>query len=86
MIEGRIKHLDHANRSAVIVEDNGNEIKVKFASRTVVEVIKDGTLMGGELEDLKEGHEVEIEVSSSNDDESIICDSIVPAFNLLINL
>jgi hypothetical protein len=43
-----------------------------------VEVIEDETvgLMGGELEDLEEGYEVEIEVASINKDGSIICDSI----------
>ena len=79
MIEGRIKHLDIANRSALIVEGkNGNEITVNFALRTNVEVIEDETvgLMGGELEDLEEGYEVEYEVASINEDGSIICDSI----------
>ena len=67
MIEGRIKHLDVANRSALIVEGDGNEIQVSFALRTNVEVIEDETvgLMGGELEDLHEGYEVEIEVAST---------------------
>ena len=78
MIEGRIKNLDIANRSALIVEGNGNEITVNFALRTNVEVIEDETvgLMGGELEDLEEGYEVEFEVASINEDGSIICDSI----------
>ena len=78
MIEGRIKHLELATRSALIVEGNGNEITVNFALRTNVEVIEDETvgLMGGELEDLEEGYEVEIEVASTNKDGSIICDSI----------
>ena len=78
MIEGRISQLDLENRSAIIVEENGNQIKVNFALRTNVEVIEDETvgLMGGELEDLEEGYHVEIEVASTNDDGSIICDSI----------
>jgi hypothetical protein len=78
MIEGRIKNLDLANRSALIVEGNGNELTVKFALRTNVEVIEPETvgLMGGSLEDLEEGYEVEIEVASLNEDGSIICDSI----------
>ena len=78
MIEGRISQLDLENRSAVIIEENGNQIQVKFALRTNVEVIEHETvgLMGGELEDLEEGYHVEIEVASTNDDGSIICDSI----------
>ena len=78
MIEGRISQLDLENRSAVVVEENGNQIQVNFALRTNVEVIEDETvgLMGGELEDLEEGYYVEIEVAAKNDDGSIICDSI----------
>ena len=78
MIEGRIKQLDLANRSAFIVEGNGNEVTVQFALRTNVEVIEPVTvgLMGGNLEDLEEGFEVEIEVASTEKDGSIICDSI----------
>ena len=78
MIEGRISQLDLENRSAVVVEESGNQIQVNFALRTNVEVIEDETvgLMGGELEDLEEGYHVEIEVASTNDDGSIICDSI----------
>jgi len=78
MIEGRISQLDLENRSAVVVEENGNQIQVNFTLRTNVEIIEDETvgLMGGELEDLEEGYHVEIEVASTNDDGSIICDSI----------
>ena len=78
MIEGRISQLDFENRSAILVEENGNHIKVNFALRTNVEVIEDETvgLMGGELEDLEEGNHVEIEVASKNEDGSIVCDSI----------
>ena len=78
MIEGRISQLDLENRSAIIVEENGNQIKVNFALRTNVEVIDHETvgLMGGELEDLEEGYHVEVEVASTNDDGSIMCDSI----------
>jgi hypothetical protein len=78
MIEGRISKLDLENRSAVVVEENGNQIQVKFALRTNVEVIEHETvgLMGGELEDLEEGYYVEVEVASTNDDGSIMCDSI----------
>ena len=78
MFEGRIRQLDLENRSAVIVEENGNQIQINFALRTNVEVIEDETvgLMGGELEELEEGYHVEIEVASTNEDGSIICDSI----------
>ena len=78
MSEGRISQLDLENRSAVVVEENCNQIQVNFALRTNVEVIEDETVghMGGELEDLEEGYHVEVEVASTNDDGSIMCDSI----------
>ena len=78
MIEGRISKLDLENRSAVVVEENGNQIQVNFTLRTNVEVIEHETvgLMGGELEDLEEGYYVEVEVASTNDDGSIMCDFI----------
>lgn len=78
MIEGKIINLDLANRSAVILGEDGNEIPVKFAARLNVEIIEPETvgLMGGDLEDLEEGYEVEVELASKNDDGSFICDSI----------
>lgn len=78
MIEGKIINLDLAKRSAVILGEDGNEILVKFAARINVEVIEPETvgLMGGELEDLEEGYEVEVELASQNEDGSFICDSI----------
>ena len=78
MIEGKIINLDLAKRSAVILGEDGNEILVKFAARINVEVIEPETvgLMGGELEDLEEGYEVEVELASKNEDGSFICDSI----------
>ena len=78
MIEGKIINLDLAKRSAVILGEDGNAIPVKFAVRINVEVIEPETvgLMGGELEDLEEGYEVEVELTSQNEDGSFICDSI----------
>ncbi|MEE2717123.1 MAG: hypothetical protein VX610_06830 [SAR324 cluster bacterium] len=78
MIEGKIINLDLANRSAVILGEDGNAIPVKFAARLNVEIIEPETvgLMGGDLEDLEEGYEVEVELASKNDDGSFICDSI----------
>ena len=78
MIEGRLSQLDLENRSAVIVEENGNQIQVNFSFSTNLDVIEHETvgLMGGELEDLEEGYHVEVEVASTNEDGSIMCDSI----------
>ena len=78
MIEGRITNLDLENRSALIVEGNGNEIPVRFSNLTNVEVMEPETvgLVGGDLEELEVGYEVEIELGLQNDEGIFICDSI----------
>ena len=78
MLEGTIRNFDLENRSAVIVESNGNEYLVRFTKGVNVEVNEPETvgLMGGELEDLEEGYEVEMELTSQNEDGTFICDSI----------
>lgn len=79
MIEGRITNLDLQNRSAVIVQEDGTEHAVKFPERMNVEIIEDETMghQGGELEDLENGFEVEVEFASQNDDGSFNCESVM---------
>lgn len=79
MIEGRIRNLDLEKRSAVIVEENGTEYSVHFPERMNVEIVEDETMghQGGELEDLENGFEVEVELASKNEDGSFICDSVM---------
>ncbi len=79
MIEGRIRKIDHANRSATIVAESGEEYSVTFPERMNVEITEDETvgLMGGELEDLEEGYAVEVQVASRQKDGTFICESVV---------
>ena len=79
MIEGRITNLDLQNRSAVIVQEDGTEHAVKFTERINVEIAEDETMghQGGELEDLENGFEVEVELASQNDDGSFNCESVM---------
>jgi hypothetical protein len=79
MIEGRIAKLDLKNRSAIIVEESGVEHAVTFPERINVEIIEDETMghQGGELEDLENGFEVEVELASQNEDGSYVCDSVM---------
>ena len=79
MIEGRITNLDLKKRSAVIVEENGTEHVVQFPERMNVEIVEDETMghQGGELEDLENGFEVEVELASQNEDGSFVCDSVM---------
>ena len=79
MIEGRITNLDIKKRSAIIVEENGTEHSVQFPERMNVEIVEDETMghQGGEVEDLENGFEVEVEIASKNDDGILICDSVM---------
>lgn len=78
MLEGTINKLDLKNRSAVILDEQGNEITIRFTERTNVEVAEDETVgtVGGELEDLEEGFLVELELTARNEDGSFYCDSV----------
>lgn len=78
-VEGRISKLDLRKRSAVITLENGTELNVQFPERMNVEIAEDETmgLQGGELEDLENGFEVEVELASQNEDGSYLCESVV---------
>lgn len=79
MFEGTIKKLDLANLSAVVEDEKGERITVKFAQRTNVEVAEDETVgwIGGDLEDLEVGEFVELELTGKKDDGTFMCDSVV---------
>ena len=79
MIEGRIAKLDLEKRSAVIVLDDGTEQMVKFPERVNIEIVEDETMghQGGDLEDLENGFEVEVELASQNEDGSFNCESLM---------
>lgn len=79
MFEGIIKNLDLANRSAVVADADGKEISIHFAERINVEIAEDETAgwMGGELADIEEGFQVELDLASQKEDGSFICDSVV---------
>ena len=78
MFEGTIQKLDLDNRQAVVEDQEGREIIVRFTERANVEVVEPETvgLMGGELEDLQEGYQVELELNAKNEDGSYFCDSV----------
>lgn len=79
MIEGRITKLNLGDRTAVLVEENGNEIQVRFTERVNVEIAEDETMgmMGGELEDIEEGYTVEMDLADAGDDGIHRCDLVV---------
>ncbi len=58
MIEGRIKKVDVARRTAVITTEDERDITITFPERVNIEVAELETMgtMGGELADLQEGY------------------------------
>ena len=64
MVQGQIRHLDVAGRSAVIALDDGREVTVTFPPDAGIEVREPATMgtMGGTLEDLKVGYWVEVDL------------------------
>ncbi|MFQ5898176.1 MAG: hypothetical protein ACE5JN_08010 [Candidatus Methylomirabilia bacterium] len=77
-MEGTIKKLDLASRSAVVGLSDGKELSVKFPERVSVEVAEPETMgeMGGSLEDLQEGFIVELDLEHRSDG-SWSCASVV---------
>ena len=79
MIAGRIKTLDVANRRGIITTHDGEDVAVTFADSAVIEVAEPETMgtMGGELADLQEGFEVEIEINEAGSDGNFRCASVL---------
>ena len=79
MIAGRIKTLDVANRKGIITTHDGEDVAVTFPDSAVIEVAEPETMgtMGGELADLQEGFEVEIEINEAGSDGNFRCASVL---------
>ncbi|MFQ5853197.1 MAG: hypothetical protein ACE5JU_21775 [Candidatus Binatia bacterium] len=79
MIEGRIKTVDVANRTAVITTEDDKEMVITFPEDADIEVAELETMgtEGGELTDLQEGYYVEVEVGAQDSDGRWSCDSLV---------
>lgn len=79
MIEGRIKKVDPINRIAVITTRADEELTLTFPENANIEVAEPETMgtMGGELDDLREGFEVELEIGEAEQDGRRCCISLV---------
>ena len=79
MTEGRIKKIDVARRTAVIATPEGQELTLTFPDGANIEVHEPATMgtMGGELEDLKEGYFVEVELGAHDANGRCSCASLV---------
>ncbi len=79
MIEGRIKTINVAHRTAVITTEDNQDIAIIFPEEATIEVAEEETMgtVGGELEDLQEGYLVEVEVGEHDADGRLTCASLV---------
>ncbi len=77
MIEGTVKKLDQANRTAVIETSDGKEVALRFPEDLIIEVAEEETMgmQGGSFEDLQEGFLVEFE-HGELEDGSGVCRSL----------
>jgi len=79
MIEGQIKKIDLAERIVTITTSGDQELTLTFPEGANIEVTEPTTMgtMGGELEDLKEGYFVEVELGAHESDGKCACASLV---------
>lgn len=79
MIEGRIKKIDLPHRTVIITTQDNQEITLTFPEGANIEVTEPSTMgtMGGDLEDLKEGYFVEVELGAHGSDGKCACASLV---------
>lgn len=79
MLEGQIRNLNRAERTAVVVTRDGEEVTVLFGPRAHFEVCEHATMghRGGTLDDIGEGYLVQVEVQSRNDDGTCNCGTLI---------
>ena len=79
MIEGRIKKIDVAQRTVVILTQENQDLVLTFPQGANVEVREPTTMgtMAGGLEDLREGYFVEVELGANHADGNCVCASLI---------
>jgi hypothetical protein len=79
MIEGRIKKIDLAQRTAIITTRDNQEVTLTFPEGANIEVREPTTMgtMGGQLQDLQEGYFVEVELGAHDSDGNCACASLI---------
>jgi hypothetical protein len=79
MIEGRIKKIDLAQRTAVITTQEDLDLVLTFPEGANIEVREPTTMgtMGGGLEDLQEGFFVEVELGAHDANGKCACASLI---------
>lgn len=79
MVEAQIKNIDLARRTVTIATQDDQELTLTFPEGANIEVAEPETMgtMGGELEDLKEGYFVEVELGARGADGKCSCSSLI---------
>ena len=79
MIEAQIKKIDLAQRTVVVTTQDEQELTLTFPKGANIEVTEPSTMgtMGGDLEDLREGYFVEVELGAHGSDGKCACASLV---------
>ncbi|TAJ88933.1 hypothetical protein EPO44_15215 [bacterium] len=79
MIEGQIKKIDLAQRTVMITTQDNQELTLTFPEGANIEVTEPTTMgtMGGDLEDLKEGYFVEVQLGAHDSDGKCSCASLI---------
>ena len=79
MIQAQIKKIDLAHRTVTIATRDQQELTLTFPEGANIEVAEPETMgtMGGDLDDLKEGYFVEVELGAHDSDGRCNCVSLV---------
>lgn len=79
MIEGQIKKIDLAKRTVMITTQDNQHLTLTFPEGANIEVTEPTTMgtMGGDLEDLKEGYFVEVQLGAHDSDGKCSCASLI---------
>jgi hypothetical protein len=79
MLAGKIRKLDLAGRTLVVLTDDGRELTAHVPENAVIEVSEPNTMgtMGGKLEDFEEGYLVQLDVHEAHDDHPCTCMTLV---------
>jgi hypothetical protein len=79
MIEAQIKKIDLEQRTVTIKTQDNRELTLTFPQGANIEVTEPTTMgtMGGDLQDLKEGYFVEVDLAAHDADGKCSCTSLV---------
>jgi hypothetical protein len=79
MIEARIKKIHLASRTVIISTEHDQELTLTFPQGANIEIHEPATMgtMGGDLEDLREGYFVEVELAAQDAQGNCACASLV---------